>query len=307
MIAQGRWKEGFERYRHRFSAPGFPPRPRFAYPQWRGEPLAGKTILLYVEQGFGDEIMSLRFAAAVKRAGATVIVAVRPPMLRLARSFQNPHVPFSDHLMLMYDPPPVEPDYQCALLDVPAFLDVRPPLRCGYLAAEDRGFRLSFPPGLNVGICWASGKRDLQPAVAETARQKSLTFQQFAPLARPGVNLVCLQQNHADGAALRDLGVTDPMPGVTDFADTAFILDHLDLVITVDTSVAHLAGAMGKPCWNLVRFDAMWPWMRETRQTCWYDSMTLYRQDKPYDWGPPLKRLMADFDAFVAEHRAKAA
>jgi tetratricopeptide (TPR) repeat protein len=305
MIAQGRWKEGFDRYRHRFNAPGFPPHARFDYPKWHGEPLAGKTIMLYVEQGFGDEIMSLRFAAAVRATGARVILAVRPPMLRLARSFG-----LADHLMLMYDPPPVEPDYMCALLDVPAFLDITPgtvPCRSGYLRAEDRGFRLKFRPGLNVGVCWASGKRDLQPAVAETARQKSLTFQHFAALARPGVNLVCLQQNHADGAALAALGVHDPMPGVTDFADTAFVVDHLDLVVTVDTSVAHLAGAMGKPVWNLVRFDALWPWMQETDRTCWYDSMTLYRQDKPYDWGAPLRRLTADFDRFAAEHAARAA
>jgi len=297
LIGQGKWREGFNAYRHRFNAPGFPPHPRFQYPKWRGQSLNGKTIMLYVEQGFGDEIMSLRFALKLLEE-ATVILAVRPPMFRVARQMFG-----KKSTILMYDEPPVEPDFMCALLDIPAFLDVTPetvPFKAGYLCAEDRGYRLQFPPGLNVGVCWASGKRDLQPSVAETARQKSLTFEQLvAPLARPGVNLVCLQQNHSDHAALSKLGVHDPMAGVTDFADTAWIIDHLDLVITVDTSVAHLAGALGKPVWNLTRFDALWPWMQETSKTCWYDSMTLYRQERPLDWTGPLKRLQADFAAKV--------
>jgi hypothetical protein len=300
MIGQGKWREGFNAYRHRFNAPGFQPHPKFSYPQWRGESLEGKTILLYVEQGMGDEIMALRFAKSMA-LGTQVIIAVRPPMYRLARSFRA-----GGHITLMYDPPPYEPDYQCALLDVPAFLDIDPqtvPLKHGYLAAPDRGFRLDMPPGFNVGICWASGKRDLQPEVAETARQKSLSFRQLAePLARPGVNLFSLQQHHNEN--LGEFGCRDPMAGVTDFADTAFIVDHLDLVVTVDTSVAHLAGALGKPVWNLVRFDALWPWMQETGKTCWYDSMTLYRQERPYDWSTPLKRLVADFGELIATRAA---
>jgi hypothetical protein len=303
LIGQGNWKEGFTEYRHRFNAPGFPPHPRFQYPKWRGEDLTGKTIMLYVEQGFGDEIMSLRFAQTVRDwcNSCHIILAVRPPMFRLVReSF--------DCVILMYDEPPREPDYMCALLDVPAYIDLTPetvPLPWDYLNAENRGFHLTFPAGLNVGVCWSSGKRDLQPSVAETARQKSLTFEQLVvPLARPGVNLISLQQHHGDAARMRDLGVHDPMAGVTDFADTAFIIDHLDLVITVDTSVAHLAGAMGKPVWNLVRFDALWPWMQEQRRTCWYDSMTLYRQERPFDWSGPLARVQADLDALLAQKAA---
>ena len=203
----------------------------------------------------------------------------------------------------MYDEPPVKPDFMCALLDVPSFIEMTPetvPLKTGYINAPDRGFRLKFPEGLNVGICWASGKRALQPEVAATAAAKSLSFDQLVrPLVRPGVNFYSLQQTHNDDAAMRELGVDDPMARVTDFADTAFIMDHLAHDITVDTSVAHLAGAMGNPVWNLVRFDALWPWMQQTRETCGYDSMTIYRQSKPFDWTDPLKRLQADFAAFA--------
>jgi tetratricopeptide (TPR) repeat protein len=306
LIGQGFWQDGFYEYRNRINSPGFPPPSRMPYPQWRGEPLDGKTILVYAEQGFGDEIMSLRFSPRRLDGADAVrtILAVRPPMFRLARAAD-----LADHVILLYDNPPVEPDYQASLLDMPAYVDVAPdtvPHRKAYLRCPERGFRLEMPPGLNVGICWASGMRDLQPEVAETARQKSLSLAQLAgPLARPGVNLFSLQQTHNDD--LRVFNVRDLMGGVTDFADTAFIIDHLDLIITVDTSVAHLAGAMGKPVWNLVRFDAVWPWMQETHRTCWYDSMTLYRQNKPFDWVTPLKRLAIDFGEFLDAHQAKAA
>ena len=298
LMAQGKWREGFTEYRHRFNAAGFPPRPRLNYPIWHGEPLGGKTVLLYVEQGFGDEIMGLRFAKTVKELGARVVLAVRPVMFRLARTFEH-----ADAVILQYDESPWPIDYMCALLDVPSRVDIWPdtvPLKGKYLRADDRGFSLTWPEGLRVGICWASGKRPLQPEVFETAKQKSLPFEAFAPLARDGVVLVCLQQHHNSHDALKAAGVIDPMVTVQDFADTAWIIDQLDLVVTVDTAVAHLAGAMGKPVWNLVRFDGMWPWTQETRWTCWYDSMTLYRQTKLFDWSEPLGRLMADFAKFVS-------
>lgn len=308
LIGLGRWQEGFAEYRHRFNAPGFPPRIRFDYPIWHGEPLEGKTILLYVEQGFGDEIQSLRFAEYVKVWDARVILSVRPSMFRLARDYKF-HFP-PDAVILQYDEPPWKPDYMCALLDVPGWLKLSPADIQGtpYLRAEDRGYMLKFPPGLRVGICWASGeRRDMQPSVWETAKQKTLRFADLAPLARSGVVLVNLQLSHKDHDALRELGVIDPMQGVTDFADTAWIISQLDLVVTVDTAVAHLAGALGRPVWNLVRFDALWPWMRETGKTCWYDSMTIYRQPEPFNWREPLGRLMADFGKLLAEREKAAA
>lgn len=300
MMAVGDWKAGFQHYRHRFNSPGFPPAPRCKYPLWRGEPLDGKTILVFSEQGFGDEIMSLRFVLPLVDLGAKVLLAVRPQMYRLAREFWG-----EEHTVFLYDDIPEEkkPDYTCALLDVPAFVDMSPatvPGARGYLKAEDRGFRLRMRKGLNVGICWASGKRDLQPYVADFAKAKSLSFQQLASvLHRDGVNLYSLQLTHNDDEAMKALDVVDPMPGTGDFADTAFIIDHLDLVVTVDTSVAHLAGAMGKPTWNLTRFDALWPWMKDFGKTCWYDSMTMYRQERPFDWSAPLGRIREDFKALV--------
>ena len=299
-------------------------------PYWRGEPLEGKTILLYGELGLGDEILSLRFAKPVKDMGARVIISARPSIVRLASSLASADAvipqygPASyDYVeVLQYDPPPWKPDYVCAQLTVPMFaaaglactwpadsptslpvgMDAETlPCRDKYLRAEDRNFGMRLPEGLNVGICWATGKSNV-----EFAGRKSLSLRQLAPLARDGVNLVSLQQMHDDHAELRALGVIDIMPGMADFADTARIIDRLDLVVTVDTAVAHLAGALGKPVWNLVRFDAVWPWFWETDATCWYDSMTLYRQSRENDWEEPLNRMFADFDRWLSSHGGSA-
>ena len=301
LIGLGRWSEGFGLYRHRFNAPGFPPRPNFQYPVWHGEPLEGKTILLYAEQGFGDEIQSYRFCKLVKEMGARVILSARVPLFRLARDLD-----YIDAAIVQYDPPPWQPDYMCALLDVPGWCGLTPetvPLSEGYIKVRDQGFDLKFDKPLKVGICWASGKRDYQPS--ETAKLKSLRFATVARLSRGDVTLVNLQQNHNDAQDMQTLGILDPMAGVADFYDTAWIINQLDLVVTVDTSVAHLAGALGKPVWNLVRFDALWPWMREGGKTCWYDSMTIYRQVQPFDWGPPLRKLYLDYNKFCEDFGKK--
>jgi Tfp pilus assembly protein PilF len=300
LLGLGRHREGFQEHRHRFGSSAYPPRPRGDVELWRGEPIDGKTILLYGEQGFGDELLGIRYVRTLHDMGAYVILSVRPQMHRLAQSMR----PWADEVIMRYDTPARRPHYCAALLDVPAFFGELAPASHGYLEAPHRDDRLALPPGLKVGICWASGKRELQPGTDQMARQKTLPFGAFAPLARAGVTLVSLQQSHQDRDALRELGVLDPMGGVNDFADTAWIIDQLDLVITTDTSVAHLAGALGKPVWNLVRFAGLWPWMREDRACSWYDSMTIYRQSIFGDWKEPMGRLMADFDRLVERREA---
>lgn len=290
-------------------------------PIWKGEPLEGKTILLYSEQGFGDEILCLRFAKPIKAMGARVIVSVRAPIFRLAHSLDFVDAVITQYgpeayervELLQYDCPPWKLDYISALLAVPTFIEAglkcrwtdedRFPLPVG-MDAETlpcRGRYIDAWPcryelpsdGINVGICWATGKNNKYPTYAA---RKTLELWRFAPLARPGVNLISLQHVHDDADVLGALGVIDLMAEVADFADTASIIDRLDLVVTVDTAVAHIAGALGKPVWNLVVHDAYWPWLFETDATCWYDSMRLYRQWEDSNWDDPLGGLFADFD-----------
>jgi Tfp pilus assembly protein PilF len=296
-MTKGDWKSGWDHYRHRFNYDSFPPRPQIKYPYWAGEDVKGKTVLLFAEQGHGDEIMSLRLAASVKKMGARVIVCVRPPLWRIARCLTE--TIGIDAVTIMYDPLPWEPDYQCALLDVPHFCGLTPetiPFKDKYLKPSPRPYdSIKFPDGFKVGICWASGVRPLQPAADPLTRAKTIPLEFLSELARPGVVLVSLQQSHRDYPLLEKLGAINPMPGVQDFDDTAFIINQLDLVVTVDTAVAHLAGALGKPVWNLVRFDAMWPYGGHGKRTCWYDSMRIYRQSKVADWSEPIVELMNDF------------
>lgn len=306
-------------------------------PSWRGEPIAGKTILLYGELGYGDEILALRFAKLVKEMGARVIVSARPPLVRLACSLvfadavvaQYGPAAYECATDLQHDPPPWTPDYVCALLAVPMFatpgfsslwqsddgrnisaeLTAAKGLQLAYptgggcrgryvgakFATVDTSRLTKLPAGLNVGICWASGAGD-----QKFAARKSIALQTLAPLSKPGVNLLSLQLDH--GEDLRDSDIVDAMAGVRDFADTARIIERLDLVITVDTAVAHLAGALGKPVWNLVRSDAtsVWPWFWDTEVTSWYESMALYRQSEEGDWTDPMQRMFADFDRWRA-------
>jgi Glycosyltransferase family 9 (heptosyltransferase)/Tetratricopeptide repeat len=287
QIALGNWESGWQHFRHRFGAKSYPRRPDLTYPLWRGEPLEGKTILLYSEQGFGDEIMSLRFAETCKARGARVILAVRLPMWRLANSMIHKSV---DQVMVQFDEPMWPVDYCCALLDVPAHAKLTPetiPGRSGYLSGR-RTNPLDLPDGFKIGVCWATGKRPLQPETLKVWKAKTLAFEVLAPLARAGVVLVNLTKDQTAP------GLIDPMPGVQDFADTAWIMEHLDLIVTVDTSVAHLAGALGKPVYTLGCFNLIWPWGTDDGSTIWYDSMKLYRQPKIGDWKTPVDRLLAD-------------
>ena len=296
LIGMGQWEEGFQHYRHRFGAPTYPVRAELPYPLWRGEPLEGKTILLYSEQGFGDEILSLRFCATLRDMGAKVVLAVRLPMYRLAKSLK-----IADEVVVQFDKPSTPIDYCCALLDVPAHTGmVVPGIPCarGYLRSL-REDRLDLPKGFRVGICWRTGDRPLQPETQIVHKQNTIPLDHLAPLARPGVVLVSLQKQHNDHARMKELGIIDPMPGVNDFDDTAWIMDHLDLVISVDTSVAHLAGSLGKQTMVLLRHNVIWPWMQEDGETAWYASARLYRQQQLGLWSDPIARMMADFEALL--------
>jgi Tfp pilus assembly protein PilF len=297
LIAAGQWSEGWQEYRHRFGAPTYPIRAELPYPLWRGEPIDGKTILLYSEQGYGDEILSLRFCATLKQMGARVVLAVRLPMFRLARTMAD-----VDEVIVQFDRSKFPIDYCCALLDVPAHTGMQVdqiPCAGGYVMGK-RDDTLVLPEGFRVGICWRTGERPLQPETQIVHIQNTIPLDHLAPLARPGVVLVSLQKQHKDAAAVKELGIIDPMAGVVDFADTAWVMEHLDMVVSVDTSVAHLAGAMGKPTATLLRHNVIWPWMQEDGPTHWYKNTTLYRQPRHGEWKEPLLRLMADFEDRLA-------
>jgi lipoprotein NlpI len=307
-LGLGRWKEGFEQYRWRWFDTPFPPRPFRTFKPWEGESLDYKTILLFSEQGYGDEIMALRFADMVEGQCVRVILEVRPTMKRLAESSFGEVIASGDQY-----PDPASIDYSCPLLDVPRVLGLEPGdfYSRAYLMtapkygddADEFAKRLAHLKGLKVGLCWSSGRRPLQPETEKSASAKSIPLEMLRPLMGiKGVNFVSLQVPKAD--IPRDMPIANFVELIDDLHDTAQFIKNLDLVITVDTAVAHLAGALGRRVWNLVRFNGYWPWMREGMETedttIWYRSMRIFRQPSLGDWESVIRHVKNELEAQVS-------
>lgn len=311
LLTQFRFAEGWWWYEARWRVPPLVSLPQLpAATRWTGvEPIAGKTVLLLGEQGFGDVLQFCRYAAMVAGLGARVILAVPAPLSRLMGTLAG-----VDQVVSQEDGLPAF-DLHCPLLSLPlafATAEHTIPWKVPYLAADPdavAAWRSGLPPagktaasaaGLRIGLVWAGASRPQQPHAAAIDRRRSMALAQMAPLAAlPGNVLVSLQLGPAaaqiDSAPLRLLDVADRL---TDFADTAALVAALDLVITVDTAVAHLAGALGKPVWLLSRHDACWRWGRDRVDSPWYPTMRLFRQTTPGDWAGVMQRVTAALPGF---------
>ncbi len=262
-----------------------------ALPRWAGEDVAGRTVLLHSEQGFGDTIQFARYLPLVKARGARVVLAVQPALLRLLRD-----IPGADAVVSALAPLPAY-DVFCPLLSLPGIfrtaLDTIPP---PIPLLPDPGlvqhWQRSSHDGLQVGLVWAGS-----PGFVHD-RARSVGPALIAALAGiPGVELHSLQL--AAAQTIPD-SIIDRMAPVTDFADTAAIIAGLDLIIAVDSAVAHLAAAMGKQVWLLSRFVGCWRWLRDREDSPWYPTMRIYRQAQPGDWAAVLERVRGDLSRRVA-------
>ncbi len=286
----GDFETGWPEYEWRWKHRGFTP-PAFGQPLWDGSSLQGQTILLFPEQGLGDTLQFIRFAPLVQQLGATVIVQCQLPLLRLLATCAG-----IDRLVHAVTAlPPF--DLQASLLSLPRILRstlATIPASIPYLCADPElrahwQQQLSGVGGFRVGIAWQGNpehKRD---------RRRSVPLLAFAPLAGvPGVRLVSLQKGpgREQVADLADrLGLLDLADRLEDFADTAAVMGNLDLVITVDTAVAHLAGALGIPVWVALPLVPDWRWLLERQDSPWYPSMRLFRQSAWGDWAGVFERL----------------
>ena len=298
LLAQGDYREGFREYEWRWPATGYP-RPQFNGPEWAGGPLEGKTVFLYAEQGFGDAIQFVRYAAMLEERGARVLLRSH---LELRRVFER--VRGVTGIVAPQDVPPF--DFHCSLLSLAGLFGTTidtVPAQVPYiradaaLAAQWRERLRGEAPALRVGLVWTS--QSLMPDAAG----KSAALAALAPLRNvPGVRYYSLQL----GAAARE-AAAGPVPmkdltgAITDFDDTAALLDSLDLIVSVDTAVAHLAGAMAKPVWTMLRHAPDWRWYPDERQSRWYPTMRLYRQRRPGDWLAVAEEVARDLAARVAE------
>ncbi|MGQ9371070.1 tetratricopeptide repeat protein [Azospirillum sp. ST 5-10] len=288
LLLAGRCREAWDGYEARWAIPNFPTRPRgFPQPQWQGEEIAGRTILLYEEQGRGDAIQFVRYAPLVAARGARVVVEVGRDLVALMRTVAG-----VAEVVAQGTPLPAF-DVQCPLLSLPRVfattLDTLP-AAVPYLHAEPRraaAWRQRLggtaeDAGPAVGLVWAGNP------VFPADRARSPGLAALRPLlAVPGVRFYALQvgagRRDLEGAALPP-GFTDLGPEIGDFADTAAIMVNLDLVVSSCTAPAHLAGALGVPVWVLLSHWPDWRWLLQRDDSPWYPSARLFRQPAPGDW-----------------------
>ena len=257
--------------------------------------LAGRTVLVVQEEGLGDTLQFLRYLPLLARRGARVIAAVPPALTRLLRTVPGiDAVPDGDAPVPNYD-------FHCSFNALPrAFETTLETIPCDvpYLAADpvlarQWAERLPAGDGLRVGLCWAGQARPWLTGFVGLDRRRSTTLATLAPLAAvPGARFVSLQKGPAAAEArMAGFDLLDVMDDVRDFADTAAIVANLDLVISVDTSVVHLAGAMAKPVFLLDRYDNCWRWLSGREDSPWYPSLRIFRQRQSGDWGPVIARV----------------
>lgn len=305
LLRLGDFTRGWAAYEHRFETEMVRPLP-FTQPRWQGEPIAGRTIVLWGEQGHGDTLQFARYAPLVAARGADVVLVAQAGLVRLLQSVEGvrrvaaPGQPVGPH------------ELHAPLMSLPALLGTTMetiPAAVPYLAPDTdarRRWAGRFPDRgkLRVGLVWAGDARPHLPMSNATDRRRSIRLEALAPLfAVERVAFVSLQFG-ARGADRDRIAfaraMSDPMPEVRDFTDTAAIVEQLDLVITVDTAVAHLAGALGRPVWLLSRFDGCFRWLTGRDDTPWYPTMRLFRQEAPGDWAPVVRRVAEALEQAVA-------
>jgi len=302
-LTLGDFQAGWKRYEWRWKNRLFRSRKRdFAQPVWLGNfSLQGKTILLHAEQGLGDTLQFVRYVPLVAELGASVVLEVQASLKPLLGDLPGTSVVLSDAEAL----PPF--DCHCPLMSLPLAFGTRLetiPNRIPYLAPP--GDRIAGWAGLlggnrpRVGIAWSGSENHRHD------RLRSIEFALLGDLVNePGVDFFSLQRDvrNSDAVALAASGVVHLGDRFDDFADTAAAVSLLDLVITVDTAIAHLAGAMGQPTWILLPFWPDFRWLQEREDSPWYPAVRLFRQGKVGDWRTPIGRIGTELRRW-AEARA---
>ncbi len=293
LLTLGRLEEGWPEHEWRMRTGTLRPR-GFASPQWMGENIIGKRILLHAEQGLGDTLQFVRYAPlVVEKVGPAgrVTLEVQPPLRRLLAGLPGIDVIAQGEALVDFD-------LHCPLLSLPLGFDTRLesiPRSPAYLTAPSPtgAQRLVKDGRLRVGLVWAGSPRPEDKRAYHADLRRSVKLASLAPMAEiAGIQWISLQHG-PPAAQLRDVDwlITDPMAAVSDFADTAALVSQLDLVISVDTAVAHLAGALGVEVWLLSRFDGCWRWLTDRSDSPWYPSMTLFRQNQPGEWAAVIDTI----------------
>ncbi len=279
LLLLGKFSEGFQDYEYRLKKQKPTDTRIFNKPKWDGSFLNGKKILIVSEQGFGDAIQFSRYIQYVKKKGGYVILECRKELRNI---FEN--LPYIDQIIDKEDKiPDLNFEVYIHLMSLPSlsFESIGIPKEIPYLKSNSiiaEKFSNRFDrKNFNIGICWAGNPEQ------QDDWKRSTTFEKFKSLFDiPHVKFFSLQKGEAS-KQINDSRVV-LLNEIENFSDTAAIIENLDLVISVDTSIAHLAGAMGKPVWTLLSSIPDWRWLLEGEGSAWYPTMKLFRQKKIGDW-----------------------
>ena len=311
FLLQGEYAKGWSLYESRWNNPNcssFARKRDFPQPLWLGEsPLKDQTILLHAEQGFGDAIQFVRYAMCVQELARHTIVEVHHSLVDLlTQSMPNiEFVPKGSKLPNF--------DVQTPLMSLPLAFKTTLESIPGphpYLFADpqqviDWRERMAQDPSLKVGLVWSGGVREDQPILWDINPRRNISLEQFKVLNLSGASFYSLQKGDAAQRELRVLqtqgwegpAIIDWTRELNNFAQTAALINNLDLVISVDTAVAHLAAALGKPVWILNRFDGCWRWLNGQTKSPWYPSVRLFNQNKSGHWETVLEEVQAALSA----------
>lgn len=319
-LRAGEWQEGWQLFEKRWelwARKGNRHVMKFSVPLWTGDAsLQGKIILLHAEQGIGDTLQFYRYVKRVSALGAKIVLAVPQPLVRLLDHIEN-----SNPLITIISDGDKFPEFDihCPLMSLPLALKTTtetipaeiPYLKSNPVQSADWKKRLGESTRLRVGLAWSSGHHPNQPDLWSDHARRNIPLAKLESLNIPDVEFYSLQKGEDGETQLKEL-VAAPWRGpkiidltqeLTDFSDTAALIDNLDLVISVDTSVAHLAGAMGKPVWIMTRFDACWRWLKDRSDSPWYPTAVLYRQSSFDDWSTVVTDIRTQLEIRAKAHR----
>jgi tetratricopeptide (TPR) repeat protein len=280
--------------------------------RWTGrEALAGKSILVHCEQGLGDTLQFCRYIRPLADLGARVIFQVQEPLIGLMQRLEGVFE------IIRADAPAPACDYHCPLMSLPLALRTTldtipatfPYLKADPVRTASWQRQLGERRRPRVGLVWSGGFRKDQPELWAVNARRNIPLAKLLEIFRPDVQFYSLQKGEPAQSELRQLreagdpatAIADHTALLNDFEDTAALVEQLDLVICVDTSTAHLAGALGKPVWILHRFDGCWRWLLDRSDSPWYPSARLYRQRSPGGWDQVLERVKADLTQWAAD------
>jgi Flp pilus assembly protein TadD len=307
LLLNGEFEEGWREFEYRLTQSGWATNYPYRHtkPRWNGNPVKGQRLLIHDEQGFGDTLQFIRFLPLAKRCAGRLVFETRPPLVPLLRGF-----PGIDEIVARTAtrPPEVAFDFYAPLLSLPQLFGTglqNIPFPEGYLQAHpaktDYWRKKIGAGGLKVGIVWAGNPEH------KNDRNRSCDLGHFKTLMDlKGVRFFSLQKNVSPTdwqTIVFPYRLEDCGKELDDFSDTAGLVDHLDLIISVDTAIVHLAGAMGKPAWVVLPCVPDWRWLHGRSDSPWYRSLRLFRQRTPGDWRTVFQTIREELGRILCQKR----